>query len=301
MTTDPHAITMIHAEEKSLNTVIVDMSQKKKTKNLNLLIIVLEIIAVGSLTALLVFAIRYRNSRQTYEELKNDVTTIVEPAPESSPVEAKTDTESSQEETAEEGALDPSLKEIGVMVDWKALQKINHYVVGWLYAPDIDLSYPLVQYKDNEYFLNINFYRHKDESGTLFFDYRNSLEDGLENWILYGHRRNDRSMFGNLKRYGKEDYYKKHPVMYLLTPGRNYRIELFSCRTVHASDKYFTLFFSSPEDMEKYIEKAKEQSYWESVYDEGTEYSIITMSTCTTYGEDDDNRLLLSGWLVPLN
>ena len=276
------------------------MAKSKKKLKLKILIIALYIIAVGSLTMLLIYAIRYRNSRDAYEELESDAITTVET------VEADGTAETAESEPAvnESPEISTSVsREINVTADWEYLKKTDHYVKGWLYGPDIGLSYPVVQYKNNEYFLTRNFERKNDEAGTLFFDYRNEMGMGLENWILYGHRRNDGSMFGNLKRYGREEYYLKHPVIYLLTPNQNYRIELFSCRTVQAAadPKYYTLFFASKEEMEKYILKAKQQSYWESIYDEGTDYPLITLSTCTTYGDKEENRLLLTGWLVPID
>ena len=37
--------------------------------------------------------------------------------------------------------------------DWAALQAENQDIVGWIYVPDCDISFPVMQSKDNEYFL----------------------------------------------------------------------------------------------------------------------------------------------------
>ena len=176
--------------------------------------------------------------------------------------------------------------ELSLSVDWRALKKTNHYVRAWLYCEGTNLNYPVVQYRDNEYFLGRNFEREKDDAGTLFFDCENVLSNGLENWIIYGHRRNDKSMFGALARYAKEDYYRTHPVMYLLTEEQTYRVEVFACRTVHAYPEYFTLWFQDERAFGKYIDKAIERSYWKPEFAVGTEYPILTLATCSTYGND---------------
>lgn len=190
--------------------------------------------------------------------------------------------------------------EVGITVDWDALRKINKYVVAWLYSPDTNISYPVVQYKDNEYFLNRNFNRREDESGALFFDYRNILSEGRENWIIYGHRRNDKSMFGSLAKYAKPEYLAEHPKMYLLMPDRSYRMEIFSCRTVHAEQQYFKLWFNDSSEFTSYLDKAVKQSYWTPTFMPDTSYPILTLATCSTYVGDDEPRLLVHGRLVPI-
>ena len=38
--------------------------------------------------------------------------------------------------------------------DWAALQAENQDIVGWIYVPGCDISFPVMQSKDNEYYLN---------------------------------------------------------------------------------------------------------------------------------------------------
>lgn len=192
------------------------------------------------------------------------------------------------------------IAETGVTVKWDTLLKQNKDTVAWLYLPDSDISYPVVQTTDNDFYLDHDFLHGADESGTLFFDYRNFLEETEENWIIYGHRRNDRSMFGNLVKYSKESFLSEHPVMYLIFPDRAYRAEVFACRTVHALPQYFQPFFYSSLEFRTYIDRAIEQSYWKPSVVPDTDHPILTLATCSTYVGDDNPRLLVHASLVPI-
>lgn len=196
------------------------------------------------------------------------------------------------------GAGEAALAQAGFTVDWRSLKKHNRHVKAWLYCADTNISYPVVQYKDNEYYLTHNFDSNEDDSGTLFFDCRNALSNGAENWIIYGHRRNDRSMFGSLVKFAERSYYKEHANMYLILEDRAYRVELFSCRTIHAEEKYFAVLFDGQADYESYLNKALSQSYWQPLNPPDTAGPILTLATCSTYAGDNEPRLLLHGRLI---
>ena len=196
------------------------------------------------------------------------------------------------------GAAEAAYAEAGFTQDWAQLRALNPDAAAWLYCPDTCINYPVVKYRDNEYFLDRNFAREKDAAGTLFFDYRNILADDRENWIIYGHRRNDGSMFGSLKKYAEEDYRNRHPNMYLLMEDRSYRVEIFACRTVRADVKYYPLWFDTDADYRQYLDKAQAQSYWAPDFSVGTDTPMLTLSTCSTDTGADDPRLLVHGRLV---
>ena len=253
------------------------------------------VLLLASLTVLAVLLVSYAVRRNDYDALRAQVLSTPTPVVVTPPAAAAA-------QQGQESLPTPSpTPELSLSVDWRALKKTNHYVRAWLYCEGTNLNYPVVQYRDNEYFLGRNFEREKNDAGTLFFDCENVLSNGLENWIIYGHRRNDKSMFGALARYAKEDYYRTHPVMYLLTEEQTYRVEVFACRTVHAYPEYFTLWFQDERAFGKYIDKAIEHSYWKPEFAVGTEYPILTLATCSTYGNDSDPRLLVHGRLVPID
>lgn len=249
--------------------------------------------ALGLIAALVVIAallVSYARSRRGYEELRDAV--LVTPTPATvTPLQPEQGTTPAPSPTPE----------IDFVVDWARLKKTNRHIRAWLYCPDTNINYPVVQYTDNEYYLTHNFERDEDDAGALFFDCETMFSNGFENWVIYGHRRNDGSMFGSLVRFSEDDYRQAHPCMYLLMEDATYRVELFSCRTVHVYPEYFKLWFKDESSFLQYINKAINQSYWSPGFSVTTQYPILTLSTCSTYSHDEDPRLLVHGRLVPID
>lgn len=275
---------------------------------INILLLAVLIAAVFMLARIL---ISYRASRSAYDDLSARVLTSAAPSEEpaaaavpdmETPVPTSAPISGSlawmEEESVQNDAAAAAQSEVGFTVDWKQPKKLNKDVKAWLYCADTNINYPVVQYTDNAYYLTHRFENGEDDTGTLFFDYRNALSAGRENWVIYGHRRNDKSMFGSLAKYAERSYLEKHPNMYLLMEDRTYRVEIFACRTVHADKKYFTLWFNSDAEYADYLNRALQQSYWSPDAEPGTETPILTLATCSTYIGDNEPRLLVHGRLV---
>lgn len=64
-------------------------------------------------------------------------------------------------------------------------------VVGILKIPSIDLEYPIMKGKDNEYYLTHDPEENKSVYGAIFWDYKNRP-------LIFGHDMKDGAMFGNL-------------------------------------------------------------------------------------------------------
>lgn len=53
--------------------------------------------------------------------------------------------------------------------DWAALQAENQDIVGWIYVPCCDISFPVMQSKDNEYYLNHTVSGEYNNRGSIFW------------------------------------------------------------------------------------------------------------------------------------
>lgn len=82
-------------------------------------------------------------------------------------------------------------------VNFEELLATNEDCIGWLYIPAIDLSYPIVQSKDNVDYLDTTFNGTKNAAGCIFND-ATIVAPFYQRTILYGHNMKDGSMFAKL-------------------------------------------------------------------------------------------------------
>ena len=186
-----------------------------------------------------------------------------------------------------------------IEVDFARLKGANGDVVGWLYCEDSVINYPVVYGRDNEYYLERNYLGNYDPSGAIFTDMRN--EDGFadHNVILYGHHMQDGSMFASLKKWMDQAYYEAHPVMWLLTPEQDYRVEIFAGYLTTADSDTYSVFREGGERLEGYLNWAKRWSAFTSDVETEPDGHYIVLSTCAY--SSDDARTALHGKLVPID
>ena len=83
-------------------------------------------------------------------------------------------------------------------VDWEKLKAKNKDVIGWLSINNTTINTPIVQSADNSYYLKKNFNKKYSFNGNPFIDYRNDMNIGDTNTIIYGHNMRDSQLFGEL-------------------------------------------------------------------------------------------------------
>ena len=184
----------------------------------------------------------------------------------------------SQTETAVETAP--------ITVDFDTLRAVNPDIVGWLYCEDTPINYPVVQGEDNVYYLSHLFNGESNRNGTLFLDWRNQPNFSDDQSVIYGHHMRNGSMFACLVEYRSQEYYAAHPVIYLLTPERDYLLEVFSGIVSDPADEELAFWFGSAAEREAYYEQAVERSDFISDMAMTAKDHIVTLSTCTYEFED---------------
>ncbi len=187
-----------------------------------------------------------------------------------------------------------------ITVDFDALKEINEDVVAWIYIPDTEINYPVVQGEDNEYYLNHTFEGTENSSGAIFMDAACSEDFTLENTILYGHNMRNGAMFGTLKRIYDVDYnddadYSEHPVVWILTPDAVMEYEIFAGRELSVIEEEerieeeksaYMISFSQEEKFAEWKETQKNASSFETDTKTPVKKPVITLSTCTSRSED---------------
>ena len=271
---------------------------------------ILALISILSILAIVFLITRvlvtYQQSRKTYLSIANQVVSTQEPISQAQP---SPDTEGAHSsfEREYQPVMDSDIEykpieTVPITVDWVSLRATNKQIVAWLYCEGTHINYPVLQGKDNTYYLTHNLFKKADQAGGLFLDHRNKLGNTLQNLIIYGHRMKDGSMFGELAKFADKSYCDKHASFYLLTPDQNYKMDTIACRTVHGESKYFPTSFTDVDAEDRYISKARSQSYWQELPQKKQDGAILlTLATCSKYDFSDSPRLILHGWAIPIN
>ena len=270
-----------------------------------ILMAVLALVFLFSGSMVLRYQLQQRAVTKQAEEMGQWVVTLPverteKPAEDSfaeAPVQQTPDTpeqETPQEEIAETAA-DP----VPIRVDFEALRAKNPDVVAWIYCPDTPINYPVVQSTDNDYYLRRLLDGSKNSSGTLFLDYRNAADLTDWNSVIYGHNMKNESMFGTLPNYSAPAYAREHPVIYLLTPERNYAIRLLAGFVTAADDELYNALSAREAEQAQLLEQWLAASDFDAGIVPAAEDRLVTLSTCSYAYQDA--RYVLIGILCELD
>lgn len=165
--------------------------------------------------------------------------------------------------------------------DLKTLKEKNNETVAWLKVNGTNIEYPIVQAKDNDYYMNHNFNKEYNGGGWIFADYKNKLNGTDKNIVVYGHNMRDGSMFGTLKNILEENWNNnaENYIINFITENENAEYEVFSVYQIENEDYYIQTDFTESE-FEKYIKIVKERSIKDFGVEITKEDNILTLSTC---------------------
>lgn len=181
--------------------------------------------------------------------------------------------------------------------DWDSLLETNPNLVGWVYVPGCDISFPVVQGKDNDYYLDHTLDGSYNQMGAIFLDSHASSTFSDDNSIIYGHSVEGGGMFTSLDQFEDRAFFDAHPTFYLLTPNENYEVNIYSFAKTQEQSVYYTTTFGSNKDA------VMKEMMDNSLYSRSITVSddpFISLSTCDLdYGFNSIHRLVLNGQMHP--
>ncbi len=179
-------------------------------------------------------------------------------------------------------------------VDYDSLKKINGDFIGWIYACDGGISYPIVQSHDNDEYLKRTFDGSKNIAGCIFADQRIS---GFNNYqtVIYGHSMNDGSMFRRLVDYKDMEYCKQHPYFYIYADGIRRKYEIFSVYKRPPRDSVL-VYEDRPEERPGLVKDIEKSSMYkisapDNIISGGG--AVVTLVTCDV--SNDYYRIVVNG------
>lgn len=233
---------------------------------------------------ILVVRHQYTEGDRLYEDLASQYTLRARPRTEADQVEAG-------------GSMLHLNQYAPITVDFEALKAKNDEVVGWIYCEDSVINYPVMQTNEDYTYLYRAYDRTTSVFGSIFVEAENSPGFQDYNTIIYGHHMQNDAMFGSFYYWADQDYYDSHPVMWLLTPERDYKIVLFSGYTTSAYSDTFSYFREPGESLDAYLQMALEQSEFRAPVELDPQAHYVLLSTCSYVFASA--RTVLHGMLVP--
>lgn len=153
------------------------------------------------------------------------------------------------------------------------IKKDNNDTIGWLIVEGTKINYPVVQYKNNEFYLTHDFEKKKNSAGWIFMDYQNTLSD--QNIVIYGHHRKDESMFGSIDNIYKSK--NKNLTIFLITTNETIEYSIFSIYKTSSEDNYNNRNFNNFNQTKDKFAKKSEINFNKN---HSNSSQIITLSTC---------------------
>lgn len=128
--------------------------------------------------------------------------------------------------------LDDSTGDGVPVVDWEALAKESEDIVAWIYVPNTDISFPVVQGDTNEQYLRALPDGTWNESGSIMLDCDQQAPGMVgQQTTVYGHHMSDGSMFDPIENTLDQAKFDKMTTVYYLTPETTYKLSpLFTSR-----------------------------------------------------------------------
>ena len=179
------------------------------------------------------------------------------------------------------------------------LKSINNNYEMWIEIPNTKINYPIVQGKDNEYYLKHNFKNESNMSGTIFVDCNNNIDED-KNIIIYGHNMRNGTMFNNITKFKEESFFNNNNnTINIIRNNILYQYEIFSIYVEDESKVSLEIEFTDNDAFVNYALNEASKSMHNKNIIITEEDKIITLVTCSY--EYTGARTILVGKLKNTN
>ena len=260
---------------------------RKKNLIRNILISILLLVAVGSIG----YYIKYYSDAKKVQEQSDEFSELKD----AKYAEVLKNVEPVVKKDYDETVVIPD-----ILDEYKALFNKNKSLIGWIEIADTIIDYPVMQTKDNEYYLKHDFNQKNDANGCIFLDCNCDVILGNDNWILYGHHMKNGKMFSSLIKYADMDYYEKHKYIRFDTIYEKGTYEVmyaFRSRIYNTNEitfKYYQFIdANSSEEFDSYMEEMEKMSLIDTGVSATYGDKLLTLSTCD-YQEENGRFVVVA-------
>ena len=158
---------------------------------------------------------------------------------------------------------------------------------AWIKINGTNINYPIVQGKDNEYYLNHNVDGKVATAGSIFLDYRNKWSDDF--LIIYGHRMSGEQMFGEIVRYRDEGFWNSHRSGRMWMNGDEYELHILAFAVVSVVD---ASIYTLPKRADNVWIEMQDKALWLDEKADINGRKLVLLSTCDRDAKKWRNVLL---------
>ena len=260
-------------------------NRKRKIKWKNIILLLLILGCFITLIISLCNIIKWKNdSDDTFKQLDNiQEITKIEEVVDSENVEITPQ----EEEIDEFNPYWDYIKMNLINVDFQELKSINKDTKGWIQVNGTNINYPFVQASDNAYYLTHSFDKSWNDAGWVYLDYRNNVNEISRNTIIYAHGRNDKTMFGSLRKILTNGWLNNQEnfVIKLSTEYENTLWQVFSVYRIPTTSDYLQVDFYDNDEFMDFATMLIDRSGYDFNTPVYQTDKILTLSTC--YNDDD--------------
>lgn len=191
----------------------------------------------------------------------------------------------------------PTPEAVEIPIDFASLQAENPHVYAWITIPDTNINYPMLQHPDdNSFYLEHNMDGSAGYPGCIYTENYNTKDFTDPNTVIYGHNMRNGSMFQNLHKFEKLDFFNSHRTLYIYTPTQILEYRIFAAYVTDDSHLLLSNDFTNVNVYSEYLRSLMtKKGNIDTTINLNSANKIISMQTCTG---NDSTRLLVQAVLV---
>lgn len=270
------------------------MDKKRTVRIICTILIVVFAVAIGVIAGILY---KQRDNEKIAERKLNKTRDFVTEA-------AEDDTET----TLEAAEKKDIMQDLGIAIpnkkiDWDSLTKENGDIYAWIYIPDTQIDYPLLQHgSEDNYYIDHNIDGSKGYPGCLTTQAGYNSRDFMDyNTCIYGHNMKNGSMFHSLHEFSDASFFDGNELVYIFTPQATYVYEIFAAYKFSNVLIPYEYDFSTQKGYKEYLEEVFSIRDMGSHFRDGIRVTednhMITLSTCVQ-PTDYKHRWLVQAVLI---
>ncbi len=173
-----------------------------------------------------------------------------------------------------------------ILPEYQVHYATNNDLVGWISIDGTTINYPVVQRtSEKDYYLNRNYLGEYSRWGCIYVREQCDVFAPSDNVVIYGHYKQDGTMFHDLHGYYRKSYWEAHPTIRFDTIYERHTYEIvavFKTSALPGQGYAYHQFndAASEEEFNAFIETVKSMSFYDTGVDVQYGDMLITLSTC---------------------